>query len=159
MTWSIAEGRRGRRWREVGSRAGSATSSLLLETDADGRFSHLELSTGGGLLTLHPEADGTIHGNRVDLDGIEHLTGVAFDPDGPVLVDESVIAAAAAAWQETAGDRGLPMRMVVIDAAARVSIVDGAAATPLLVAIDADGIPELYDARVDPLEADVMEER
>ncbi len=51
------------------------------------------------------------------------------------------------------------MRMVVIDGAARVSIVDGAAETPLVVAIDADGVPQLHDARVEPLELDHMEER
>ena len=44
------------------------------------------------------------------------------------------------------------MRMVVIDGAARVSIVDGATATPLVVAIDADGAPQLHDARIEPLE-------
>ncbi len=149
----MSEGARGRRWRELVTRDGSIVHSLLLETGPDRRFSHLELSVGAVLLTLHPEPNGTLHGNRVDPAGIEHLRGVAFDPDGPVLVEESVIAAAAAAWQETSTDRGLPMRMVVIDGAARVSIVDGAAATPLLVAIDADGIPQLHDARVDPLEA------
>src|SRR5689334_12470317 len=68
ITWSVAEGHRGRRWREVvrvgGGRPG-IRHSLLLETDPDGRFNHLELSTEGGLLTLHPEGDGTLHGNAV----------------------------------------------------------------------------------------------
>jgi hypothetical protein len=154
VVWTMSEGRRGRRWREVVTRDGAIVHSLLLETGPDRRFSHLELSTGGVLLTLHPEPDGTLHGNRVDRDGIQHITGVAFDPDGPVLIDESVIAAAAAAWQETSSDRGAPLRMVVIDGAARVSIVDGASPIPLVVvAIDADGVPQLHDERVDPLEA------
>ena len=37
--------------------------ALLLETAPDGSFSHLELATPAGLLTLHPEGDGTLHGN------------------------------------------------------------------------------------------------
>jgi hypothetical protein len=159
VVWTMSEGRRGRRWRELVTHEGSIILSLLLETDTDGRFSHLELSSGGALLTLHREANGTLHGNRVDRDGIEHVIGVAFDPDGPILIDDSVIAAAAAAWQETRSGRGAPMRMVVIDSAARVSIVDGAAATPLVVAIDADGAPQLHDARIEPLELHHMEER
>jgi hypothetical protein len=51
------------------------------------------------------------------------------------------------------------MRMVVIDGDARVSIVDGASATPLVVAIDADGVPQLHDAHIEPLELQHMEER
>jgi hypothetical protein len=154
VVWTMSEGRRGRRWRELVTRDGRIIHSLLLETDPDRRFSHLELSTGGALLTLHPEADGTLHGNRVDRDGVEHVIGVAFDPDGSVLIDESVIAAAAAAWQETSTDRGAPLRIAVIDGAARVSIVDGTTAAGPPVAIDGDGIPQLHDARVDRLELD-----
>ena len=159
VVWTMSEGRRGRRWRELVSRDGQILHSLLLETDADRRFSHLELSRAAALLTLHPEGDGTLHGNRVDREGVEHVIGVAFDHDGPVLIDDSVIAAAVAAWQETSTDRGAAMRMVVIDGAARVSIVDGATATPLVVAIDADGVPQLHDARIEPLELQDMEER
>jgi hypothetical protein len=159
VVWTMSEGRRGRRWRELVTRDGHILHSLLLETDADRRFSHLELSSGGAMLTLHPEGNGTLHGNRVDRNGVEHVIGVAFDPDGPVLIDDSVIAAAVAAWQETSTDRGAAMRMVFIDSAARVSIVDGATATPLVVAIDADGAPQLHDARVEPLELLEMDER
>jgi hypothetical protein len=159
VVWTMSEGRRGRRWRELVERDRHIVHSLLLETDVERRFSHLELSTGGALLTLHPEANGTLHGNRVDRDGVQHVIGVAFDPDGPVLVDDSVIAAAAAAWQESGTTRGASLRAVVIDRAARVSIVDGATATPLVVTIDADGVPQLHDARVEPLELAHMEER
>jgi len=95
VTWSVAEGRRGRRWREVRVADGSVVSSLLLETDPDGRFSHTELSTAAGLLTLHPEADGTIHGNTVGADGIGHVVGLPWDRDGLLLVEGSAIAAVA----------------------------------------------------------------
>jgi hypothetical protein len=97
VTWSIAEGRRGRRWREVRVGAGGPISSLLLETDADGRFSHLELSTAAGLLTLHPEKDETIHGNAVTQGGVRHVVGLPWDREGIVLVVGSPITSAAAA--------------------------------------------------------------
>jgi len=103
ITWSVAEGQRGRRWREVvriGNGRPGIRHSLLLETDPDGRFSHLELSTDAGLLTLHPEADGTLHGNAVvdhgeaglrDATGVEHVRGLAWSRHGIALVDGSLI--------------------------------------------------------------------
>ena len=98
MTWSIAEGRRGRRWREAVRRRNvdGLRHSLLLEIDADGRFAHLELSTTEGLLTLHPEADGTLHGNRVTSRGVEHVRGLAWAADAIVLVDGSPVSRFAA---------------------------------------------------------------
>ena len=102
-TWSVAEGRRGRRWRElvrVGNGRPGIRHSLLLETDPDGRFAHLELSTDAGLLTLHPEGDGTLHGNAVadhgeahlrDATGVEHIRGLVWPADGIALVDGSLI--------------------------------------------------------------------
>ncbi len=96
VTWSVAEGRRGRRWREVRVRDGAVISSLLLELEPDGRFSHMELSTAAGLLTLHPETDGTLHGNSIVADGVRHVAGLAWSPEGVVLLDGSAIARAAA---------------------------------------------------------------
>lgn len=108
ITWSVAEGRRGRRWRELvrvgGGRIG-LRHSLLLETDPDGRFSHLELSTDSGLFTIHPEADGTLHGNGIvdhreaglrDASGVEHVRGLVWPPDGIVLVEGSLVCQLAA---------------------------------------------------------------
>jgi hypothetical protein len=97
VTWTMATGRRGRRWREVRVSAdGDVVSSLLLETDAERRFSHMELSTAAGLLTLHPEGDATLHGNVVASDGVRHLRGLPWSSDGVVLVEGSTIATAAA---------------------------------------------------------------
>jgi hypothetical protein len=96
VTWSVAEGRRGRRWREMRAAGGAVVSSLMLETDPDERFNHMELSTTAGLLTLHPEGDGTIHGNTVGEDGIGHVVGLPWEPDGLLLVEGSAIAATAA---------------------------------------------------------------
>jgi hypothetical protein len=96
VVWSVAEGRRGRRWREVRNAGQVVASSLLLETDPAGRFAHLELSTPSGLLTLHPEGDGTLHGHAVVSDGIEHVRGLPWDADGLPLLDGSTICRAAA---------------------------------------------------------------
>jgi hypothetical protein len=100
VVWSVAEGRRGLRWREVRTDPATAAvlSSLLLETDPDGRFTHAELSTAAGLLTLHPEGDGTLHGNVVSADGVRHLRGLPWHPDGTLHVAGSAVAAAAADW-------------------------------------------------------------
>jgi hypothetical protein len=98
VTWTVAEGRRGRRWREAVRKRDDAgiRHSLLLEMGPDGRFAHLELSTADGLLTLHPEGDGTLHGNRVTSHGVEHVRGIAWDPGAIVLVDGSPVSRFAA---------------------------------------------------------------
>lgn len=97
VIWSVAEGSKGRRYREVRRAGEGIAHSLLLETDPDGRFSHLELSTPSGLLTLHPEPDGTLHGHAVVSDGIEHVAGMPWEPDGLVVVEDSVVCVLAAA--------------------------------------------------------------
>jgi hypothetical protein len=100
VVWSVAEGTRGRRWREARSNDRGMTTSLLLETDTSGRFKHLELSTQTGLLTLHPEEDGTLHGNAVvggeHSAGVEHVRGIKWRPDGLVTVAGSTICQLAA---------------------------------------------------------------
>lgn len=79
MTWSVAEGRRGRRWRSVSNDAHGIIHVLLLEVDRAGRPSRLELTTSAGLLTLHPSADQReIHGNVVSATG-EGVRPLAFD--------------------------------------------------------------------------------
>ena len=67
----------------------------------NGRFSHLELAAAHGLWTLHPETDGTLHGNHVDPRGttVRHISGWAFGPEDRVVIAGSPIAAAAVAWQ------------------------------------------------------------
>ncbi len=79
IVWSVADGRRGRRWRAETIRAGRPESALLLEVGVDGRPARLELATAAGLLTLHPEAAGSLHGNAVTLRGVRHFT---FDWSG-----------------------------------------------------------------------------
>jgi hypothetical protein len=98
VTWSVAEGRRGRRWRETVAKpdGDGIRHSLLLEMDADDQFAHLELSTRAGLLTLHPEGDGTLHGNAVTDGGIEHVRGLPWDSTAIALVDGSLVSRLAA---------------------------------------------------------------
>jgi hypothetical protein len=74
VVWSIADGARGRRWREMTIASGVMVRSVLLETDPAGRCTRLELATALGLLTLHPEPDdASLHGNVVGEDGVRHL--------------------------------------------------------------------------------------
>lgn len=165
VTWTVAEGRRGRRWREAVAPGPGLRHSLLLETDPDGRFSHLELATRAGLLTLHPEGDGTIHGNVVDERGVRHVVGLAWEVDGCVVIEGSPIATAAAVSGLGASlgpggsaarivlhvTRGLelragPGRVERLDAA--TWRIDGAEA----VRVDGHGLPVLADARTWPLE-------
>jgi hypothetical protein len=101
VTWTIAEGRRGRRWREVVTDDAGVQHSLLLETDVERRFSHLELASAAGLWTFHPEGDGTLHGNHVDPRGraVRHTVGWPFGPDDLLVVEGSPLSAAANAWR------------------------------------------------------------
>jgi hypothetical protein len=74
ILWSVADGRRGRRWRWVVSRGSDLTIVHTLELDPAGDFSRLESATADAMLTLHREADFSIHGNRIDRHGVEHIT-------------------------------------------------------------------------------------
>lgn len=73
IVWSIADGRRGRRWRELATRDGDIVQAVLFETDPTGRVVRLEMASAAGLLTVHPEGD-VLHGNVVGPDGVRHLT-------------------------------------------------------------------------------------
>ncbi len=94
VTWSVADGSRGRRWRwTVVDRRGTLVVAHTLETAPDGAFVRLESVTAAGLLTLHREADGSMHGNRVAERGVDHLTVEAPVPEG-VLIGASDLSAA-----------------------------------------------------------------
>ncbi len=119
--------------------------SLLYETGTDRRFAHLELAAPLGLVTLHPEGDGTLHGNIVTAAGVEHVVGLAFEAGGAVLVTGSPIAAAAVAWAgERDGDGG-PGKVVVLDPVGLSLRAATADATSSAAATDPDGIPQLRD--------------
>ena len=74
LIWSVAEGLRGRRWREAVTEDGRLRRSLLLEVSPGGLPSRLELTSAVGLLTAHPDRDGReLHGNVVTATGVRHL--------------------------------------------------------------------------------------
>jgi len=100
VTWAVADGRKGRRWREVVTQGDHVVHSLLLETDADRRFSHLELARADGLWTLHPEGDGTLHGNHVENETavVRHIRGLPFGRDAVIIVEASPLGQAALIW-------------------------------------------------------------
>ena len=147
VTWSVAEGRRGRRWREVVTVGGAVRSSLLLELDPDGRFSHLELSTAAGLLTLHPETDGTLHGNAVTAGGVRHVVGLPWDRDRAVVVRGSSICLTA----EQRPDGARAASWLEIDLDLRLETV-ARVARPHWRLVDAEGLPILIDGASWPLE-------
>jgi hypothetical protein len=145
--WSVSEGRRGRRWREMHRTAdGTVISSLLLETLPGGRFAHIELSTAAGLLTLHPEPEGTLHGNVVTTDGIRHVAGLPWTERSVVLVEGSTIADAAALralGRDAAEGVRITLELDVVETHESVSLE-----------VDDDGLPLLDDAAAWPLEAE-----
>ena len=83
LTWSAADGSRGRRWRAIAIKDGTITHAALIEVDRDGRPSRFELSTPAGMLVLHPAPSGReIHGNVVPAmgEGVRPLA-FAWGPD------------------------------------------------------------------------------
>ena len=170
VTWSIAEGGRGRRYREVLSQDGAVVHVLLFETTPDRRFAHLELAAGRVMASLHPEPDGTIHGNAIEPDGsgVQHVIGLATGPEGLVIVEGSMIATAAIAWHlHDVVEEGARMtsRAVCVDGNGRVEIdeamsVERVSETRWLIdhgpalEVGEDGQPILPDGVTVPLELD-----
>ena len=166
VTWTVADGSRGRRWREAVADATGIRHSLLFETGPDRRFSHLELATPAGLLTLHPERDGTLHGNVVDAAGVRHVVGLPWQADGVVDVAGSAITAAAAAWlldgQGPRAKAAAPATVLRIEAGlglgVRSTVItrlwEGSwrAAGGSRFAADLEGLPALADGKTWPLE-------
>lgn len=157
VAWSVADGRRGRRWRAATTRDGVLTTSLLLEVGADGRLARVELTTAAGLLTLHPEAGGSLHGNVVSAGGIRHLT-FDWSDDHELEIEGTpipgaVTAARLASMVRVGEGRIVPFVIVGQDLVVRVGerrferidamgswriVGDGEAN---LLAVDSDGLP------------------
>ncbi len=172
LAWSVADGRRGRRWRAVASVDGAVTHGLLLEVDLAGRPSRLELTTRAGMLTLHPEeGSGELHGNVVTGSGVRHLA-FAWSEDHGLEVEGRPIAAAVTAHRlagSTAVGEGRIVPVVVITADLGLAeatshlpsrlgrgVVDRTAsggAGPVRLGMDRRGVPVLSaDVREWPLE-------
>lgn len=157
ITWSVADGRRGRRWRTATTRGGVLEASLLLEVGADGRLARLEIATAVGLLTLHPEAGGSLHGNAVMAGGIRHLSLPWSDEHWLELdgnpVPSAVAAAGLAATVRPGEGRTVPFVVVghdlaIREARRRFERLDGAGSWRIVgdggampLEVDRDGIP------------------
>ncbi len=171
LVWTVAAGGRGRRWRSVTSHGdGRMEASLLVETAPDGRLLRLELATGEGLLTLHPEGGPVrLHGNVVRASGIDHIS-LPWS-DGHILLAGSspvtaAIAVAGAVARIGVGEgsnvpavevgielRPRPATWHVAHTAERrwrLLAADGGAS--LLLETDSDGLPTAADGTAWPLE-------
>ncbi len=171
MVWTVADGSRGRRWRAVTTHGdGRMEAALLVEAAPDGRLVKLELATGEGLLTLHPEGDPVrLHGNVVRASGIDHVS-LPWSADHLLMVGASPMTAAVAVASGAVGvgvgeGAGVPVVEVGIDLRLRAATwrvarvaerrwrllaADGGAS--LLLEVDAAGIPTAVRAESWPLE-------
>lgn len=97
VVWAVADGTSGRRWRSVTTHAdGQFEASLLVETRPGGGLVKLELATGEGLLTLHPDGEPRrLHGNVVRPSGVSHVA-LPWSDAHALLVRASPISAAVA---------------------------------------------------------------
>ncbi len=173
VTWTVADGTRGRRWRATTTSGDRLLGAVLLETDPSGRFVRLEAAAPAGLLTLHPDAAGTVlHGNVVRPDGVTHVA-LPWSPAHLLMLGDSPFTAAVAAGELAARvgagegcslaavevDLGLAIRQATWRVARtgerrwRLLAADGGPS--VLLVLDDDGVPVLGDdAGTWPLERD-----
>jgi hypothetical protein len=118
VTWTVADGSRGRRWRATSTVDGVVSHAVLIEVDPAGRVARLELTTPAGLLTLHPDTAGTtLHGNIVTLGGVQPVT-FDWSPAHALSVDGRPIADAVTAHRLTETTRVGERRKVPVVAIA-----------------------------------------
>lgn len=161
LLWSVAEGRRGHRWRaSTRDETGAVLDDLLLEVEPGGRLTRLELTTTAGQLTLHPEPDErSAHGNVVTPEGIRHLA-LSWTPGRRVELPWSPIAdAVLVADLGGTGARDLAVATIGRDLAPRlrsISVTGHGSGRWLLdgrwVEVDDDGLPQLAGGWAWPLE-------
>jgi hypothetical protein len=142
VTWSVAEGARGRRWRWTLASGTELRHAGLVELDRDGRFGRLELETAQGMLTLHPDTDRrSAHGNVVRPGAVEPVE-VAWSDDDELAIEDDPFGSAVAGWRGRGWVVGLDLHL-------RPEVGGGAPALEL----DERGVPRLGDPREFPLEA------
>ncbi|MEO8570086.1 MAG: hypothetical protein ABI553_00170 [Chloroflexota bacterium] len=172
IVWSVAEGLRGRRWRESITRSGGLGRSLLLEASPGGGPRRLELTTASGLLTLHPDEDGRLlHGNVVTPEGVRHLRfDWSFEHELVVLGSPAAAAIALRRFAEIlAVGETRPVPVVAIDDALEPragtwevtrtgtgswTLGENGAGEAEAIEIDAAGLPLLPGAETWPLALD-----
>ena len=106
LVWSVAEGRRGQRWRSstLGPE-GRLDLALLIEVDGDGWFNRLELTTSRGMLTLHPEPDRSRVDGNVVSEGRVTPISLPWSSEHVLWVRDSPIAEILTGRVEAADDR------------------------------------------------------
>jgi hypothetical protein len=135
VAWSAADGARGRRWRWTITDGETLRHAGLIELDPAARFSRLELSSRGGLLTLHPERDSrSIHGNVVTPEGVRPL---AFPWRREAAVELAADAFATAILATGEGSGSLVIRP-------SLGVVEGSGSGRL--PLDDRGVPRLSNA-------------
>ena len=143
VTWSVAEGARGRRWRWTVVSAAGLRHAGLVELDPERRFGRLELETAHAMLTLHPDPDPdprSAHGNVVRPRGVDPVE-IEWSHEDGLAIEDDPFGSAVAGW------RG---RGWVVDPDLQIRRDDVGNATALK--LDERGIPRLDDAREWPLE-------
>ena len=146
VTWSVAEGARGRRWRWTVSAGEGLRHAGLIELDDAGRFARLELETADGMLTLHPDATGAIaHGNVVRHDRVDPIA-IAWRDGASIAIEGDPFGTA------IAGRRG---RGWVVEADLRIWSEDdeSSGVADDVLTLDERGVPRLLGGREWPLEA------
>jgi hypothetical protein len=99
VTWSVAEGARGRRWRWTLASGSGLRHAGLVELDAEGLFVRLELEAGEGMLTLHPDPDRqSVHGNVVRAGGVDPVE-LPWSNDDRIGIDGDPFGSAVARWR------------------------------------------------------------
>lgn len=137
VLWSVAEGDRGRRWRWAVRASGMLAFSGLVERAPDGAFVRLELATPGGLLTLHPEPDGTsAHGNAVLADGVRPIA-IPWEPGWAVAILGDAFGSAVTGWD----GRGVVIDPGTLDVRPALEVAD----EPVLP-LDERGVPTIAEA-------------
>lgn len=141
VTWSVADGARGRRWRwTITTGEGSLVHTGLIELDPAGRFARLELAAPAGLLTVHPARDGrSAHGNVVRRDHVDPIE-IPWSRQTSIALDGDPFGTAIAGWR----GRGWVVR-------GDLTLVSVTASQPVIM-LDPRGVPILSDAVEWPLE-------
>jgi len=160
-TWSVAEGRRGRRWRTVTLDPGGSLRAMLLEVDPNRRPTRLELATARGLLVVHPERDpAALHGNVVGETGVRPIT-LPWSADHLLAVADEPLSVAVAIHGLGPGTQSLEAPVIIVDRTLDIAMVrwrirrasstawqieaTDSGGSPRLVEIDSEGLPRAFD--------------
>jgi hypothetical protein len=133
VTWTIADGERGRRWREATTGLGTAEGAsgglahaVTMETGHAGQWLRLEVAALAGLLSLHPDRDGSVNGNVVSETGVRHV-GLGIVEPPLVDVRGSLVAETAlcrALERQVAAGEGSTVSVVRVSATLDIEVAE-----------------------------------